>query len=682
MTQPESERRFEWAGVGAALLAGWLLLAPRAGGNDPDSGSEPGPVIGQGWTVTTGAAPGYVDDRLCGRCHADLYESYQQVAMAKAFYRPGPERIIEDFENNRFFHRKSRRHYEMTVRDGGYFFARFQLDAAGRRVNVFEQKVDWILGSGSHSRTYLYRTPEGELYQLPLAWYSQTQSWGMAPGFDRADHQGVNRRVRRECIFCHNAYPDVAAGSDAYDTPQVFPEELPEGLGCQRCHGPGARHARIGMSENIDFQELAGSIVNPGRLPPELRNDICYGCHMQPSVVLPGVRRFGRGDYSFRPGEPLADYLVQVDVEEQGSERSERFEINHHAYRLEQSRCFVESEGAMSCLTCHDPHRKVPEAERPAHYRAACESCHATGSCRLDQMVASAKELALPAVDSGTCVGCHMENRRTQDVVQVVMTDHFIHRLPRGEKWLEPLDESVPDLVGVSFQDPDRAPGGVIGEIYRAAAVVRAGGGVEAIERLQGMLGKARVEEIDPYVDLLKGQIRQRRLAAAERTLDEIRKRLPDHARLSERQAVVLAGLGRREEALAALRQALEQHSERASVHFNLGRLVSTPSLEEAVSHFERALEIRPNMLMARFFLGDVQAELGNTDAALASYRRALEIDPGHVGSYLALGQLLVARGDREAAVLTLRQGLEHVARPEPIAKALARLSAASTESQ
>jgi hypothetical protein len=56
------------------------------------------------------------------------------------------------------------------------------------------------LGSGDHARTYLCQTPGGETFQLPLAWYSQIRGWGMAPGFDRPDHEGVLRRVRRECL--------------------------------------------------------------------------------------------------------------------------------------------------------------------------------------------------------------------------------------------------------------------------------------------------------------------------------------------------------------------------------------------------------------------------------------------------------------------------------------------------
>jgi hypothetical protein len=137
-------------------------------------------------------------------------------------------------------------------------FRRYQRDPGGRIINLLEQPVDWILGSGHHARVYVYRTPDGELYQLPIAWYSQTRSWGMAPGYDRPDHDGVTRRVRHECLFCHNAYPDVPASSDGFWRSQTFPKQLPEGTGCQRCHGPGAEHAR----------DPKAAIINPIRLTP------------------------------------------------------------------------------------------------------------------------------------------------------------------------------------------------------------------------------------------------------------------------------------------------------------------------------------------------------------------------------------------------------------------------------
>jgi len=192
-----------------------------------------------GLPVTAGAAPGYVEDRACALCHTDIATSYREKGMARAFFRPRPATDIEDFAAPPFFHAPSGQYLQIVRRGDRLVFRRWQADSEGRPIHVFEQAVEWILGSGGHARTYLYRTPGRELFQLPLAWYSQTHNWGMAPGYDRPDHDGVLRRVRRECLFCHDAYPELPAGGDAYGAAQVFPAALPEGLGCQRCHGPG-----------------------------------------------------------------------------------------------------------------------------------------------------------------------------------------------------------------------------------------------------------------------------------------------------------------------------------------------------------------------------------------------------------------------------------------------------------
>src|ERR1051325_4503823 len=283
--------------------------------------------------------PGYVEDRECAACHEKIAHTYRDVGMSKSFYRPRRDDAIEDFAKLPFRHAKSGETMELRWRDGKLIFRRW----TGDGDNLFEQPVDWILGSGHHSRTYLYQTPNGELYELPLAWYSQTREWAMAPGYDRPDHEGVLRRARLECVFCHDAYPGLATNArDGYWRNQGEPAALPEGIGCQRCHGPGAEHVQRAMNEAGDVKS---SIINPMRLASARRNDVCYECHMQPSVVVPGIRKFGRDINSFRPGQPLSDYILHLDIDDRGMPRPQRFEINHHPYRLEQSRCFRESGG-------------------------------------------------------------------------------------------------------------------------------------------------------------------------------------------------------------------------------------------------------------------------------------------------------------------------------------------------
>ncbi len=617
-------------------------------------------LAGLGFAVTAGAAPGFVDESSCALCHPRIAETYREKGMARAFRRPRPESDIENFAAPAFVHAASGQSFQISRRGEQLVFQRWQTGPDGQPINVFETPVDWILGSGDHARTYLYRTPEGELYQLPLAWYSQERSWAMAPGFDRPDHDGVLRRVRRECVFCHTSYPDVPAGADAYGAPQVFPAQLPEGIGCQRCHGPAAEHVWLALGGIGSNAEIRSSIFNSGRLPAPRRDEVCMGCHLQPSVALPGLRRFGRGDFSFRPGEPLADYFVQVDVEEEGRTAADRFEINHHPYRLRQSRCWIESRGALSCLTCHDPHRRVPSSAKAAHYRAACLTCH--------------RQADLPSAnhaDAQDCVSCHMSKRRTQDVVHVVMTDHLIRRRPGGRELLAPLAETEPVLTGIRLLDSS-APQGPLGEVYRAAAVTRMTTAVAAVDHLEKMLAAAQPPEPEPWLDLAQGQLKLRRFAEAERTVSALLERFPAQAQAQDWLALARAGQGKTDEAIEILAQISGAGADRIDAEYNLGRLLAFRGRpQEAEEHLARAVAARPNLVAAWYNLGEVRAALGWTDNALGCWRHALEIDPTHTASYLALARTLLAKGDREGALRWLRHGVKAAARKDEVAAML-----------
>jgi Flp pilus assembly protein TadD len=647
------------------LVARWTLATAVAcialWTSAAEDTAEDGSLLAErGIAVTGGAAPGYVDDEVCGRCHQDLYRSYQDVGMARSFYPPSEAEPIEDFDAEPFFHPPSQRYYEMRRGDGGGIrFRRYQLDGQGEKINLFEQDVDWVLGSGHRSRTYLYRTAAGELYQLPVAWYTQESAWAMAPGYDSPEHLGVSRRVQRECMFCHNAYPDVTAGSDAYHQPQLFPAELPHGIGCQRCHGPGAEHARLGLADQVDFKALAAAIVDPGELDRERRREVCYQCHMQPSVALMGVRRFERGVYSYRPGEPLADYLVQIDVEEEGVERGERFEINHHPYRLEQSACFQKSGGELSCLTCHDPHRKVPVAERPAHYRRACLGCHQLDDCDLEEMAAAsaAGPVELPrGVALDDCAGCHMSPRRAQDVVHAVMTDHLIRRRPGGQQLLAALEETTPVIVDARIKDPE-GPQGNLGQLYRAIAAIRAGGSREAGEWLQKQLADAKPKELQPYLDLGRWQLDRQRTEAAAASFRSFLELRPDDGYVTGLLAITQAGLARGDESLALAARAVELDPRRPESHYNLGRLLlGYRGPEAAIPHLRRALELRFNLSAGWLQLGSALERLGRREEAADALRRALEIEPSFVRAYQALGPLLLELGKDDEA----RRYLEH----------------------
>ncbi len=541
--------------------------------------------------VLAAAAAMFVNDAQCTSCHKPIVRTFHDVGMSKSFYRPRQDDVIEDFSKLPFRHAKSGDVMELRWRDGKLIF---------RRVNgqsVFEQPVDWILGSGHHARTYLYQTPNGELYQLPLAWYTQMHEWGMAPGYDRPDHEGVLRRARQECLFCHNAYlgdRGQGTGDRGYWSDQTFPATLPEGIGCQRCHGPGSEHVAL-ASAGADNAQVRAAIVNTGQ-----RTDVCYECHMQPSVAIPGVRRFDRDIYSYRPGQPLSQYLERLDIVDAEIPHGDRFEINHHPYRLEQSRCFKESNGRLSCLSCHDPHRKTENVSN------VCKQCH-TNAHRANE----------------NCATCHMPKRRTQDVVKVVMTDHRIGIYRDLPALLSPRQERDPVIADIELPDP----------LYRAVAAVRAGS-APAARQLEKLLAAKPSPHIEPYFDLAAAQLRQKRYDAVEATARLILARTPDQPLALEWLGLARANRGFRDEGITLLRKAAALDPQRVETQYNLG-LHTTG--EEAIQAFERAVAGRPNFVLAWFHLGQERAAAGRRDAAVAAWKRALDIDPKFARAAAAL---------------------------------------------
>jgi len=285
--------------------------------------------------------------------------------MARSFYRPTPDNMNE----GSYYHKPSDMHYEMVRRGGHYLQRQYQTGFDGKQANVRETEIDFVLGSGNHVRSYLHRTAKNTLILLPLAWYAERGGfWAMNPGFDRPDHQALRRNVTYDCMFCHNAYP----GIPAEDRDPVF-SSIPEGIDCQQCHGNGDRHLSL-ASKGAKVEEIRAAIVNPARLTPERQMEVCMQCHLETtSSSLPAsIVRYGRGPFSYRPGEPLGDFMLHFD-HAPGQGHEYKFEITGSVYRLRKSQCFQKSNGALKCTTCHDPH-DTPRMPRLAgnvtHYRS------------------------------------------------------------------------------------------------------------------------------------------------------------------------------------------------------------------------------------------------------------------------------------------------------------------------
>ncbi len=438
----------------------------------------------------------YVNPKLCAACHHAQWETFRQTGMGRSFYRATPDTMAEHFlQGGSLYHKASDRYYEMIRRGDRFFVRRYQKNAApgnnGAESNLVEVSIDYVMGSGNHARTYLHRTEQNRLVQLPVGWYPDASHAGrpgyfaMSPGYDRADHLDFRRKIGYDCFFCHDAYPALPAGRDGTDADPIYPAQLPEGIDCQRCHGPGSAHVDAAQRKR-PAEEVRQAIVNPARLSADRQLETCMACHLETtSFVLPAsIQRYGRGTFSFRPGEPLEDFMLHFD-HAKGTGHDDKFEIVSAAYRLRQSACFQSSAGALVCTTCHNPHRAPRGEAAIAQYNAACLKCHQQ---KLQPLVKSGRHPS-----QANCIACHMPKRRTEDVVHAAMTDHRILRRLPARDLLAPLAERH-DAEGsyhgeVVLYYPPSLPASAGRELYLAVAQVAQKSNVEAgIPRLQAAL--------------------------------------------------------------------------------------------------------------------------------------------------------------------------------------------------
>jgi tetratricopeptide (TPR) repeat protein len=636
-----------------------------------------------------------VDTQQCRACHAGIYRDYQNVGMARSF-QSVPVELAEGTHE----HTASGRHYQVLRREGRIIQRRYELDAQKREVNAFELEATHVIGSGNHARTLLHRTPAGEIIQLPLTWYSEKGSWAMSPGYDNAAPPDFTRRVDDSCLFCHNGYPRAAG-------------KLAEGIDCQRCHGPGARHVELASKHRPDAAKVRASIVNPSRLNAELQMDVCMQCHLETtSAELPQmVRRFDRTPFSYRPGEPLGSYMIHFD-HPQGTGYDEKFEIVGQAYRLRQSACFRESGGKLTCASCHNPHNVPRGAAAVSYYRAKCIACHSTVAVRNH-----------PDLQSADCAACHMPKRRTEDAVHVVMTDHLVQRQPppdlrrplpeRSAVYRGPLAVYLPNSLAAAERDAylgvalvsggaDRQHGialleqasasgdlhpkalAVLGEGYLAEGkadeairvfrrallgqpqLVKArynlGQALEASGRVpdaRAAFEKSAPDLPEAHYALANLLLHSGELADAEQHyLNAIRNR-PVYAEAHNNLGNLYASQSRLDEARSQLDEALRINPAFAEAHNNLARVYASQNrMPEAIEQARRSVQLKPEYAEARYNLARLLQETGAAQAAFSEYRALLEAHPRMIEAHLAFGQALGDSGRLEAAVAEFREVL------------------------
>ena len=361
----------------------------------------------------------YVGKETCKQCHADIYNTYIKTGMGQSFGLATKEKSAADFSGNPVvFDRFRNLYYHPYWSNDSMRILEFRLnkkDTIHKRIET----VNYIIGSGQHTNSHLFSI-NGYLYQAPLTYYTQKGKWDLPPGFEDGNNTRFSRVIGMECMSCHNALPDFVDGSENKFT------SIPDGISCERCHGPGSLHVKekkegklVNIREETDY-----SIVNPSKLSWQLQIDVCQRCHLQGNAVLKPGKKFS----DFRPGMHLDSVMDVYMPKYEGDNTS--FIMASHAQRLQMSKCFINanpqiasnnSNLKLTCITCHNPHISVKVTGKEV-YNKACQKCHSSA----EKFCTEKKEKL--QTENNNCVKCHMPKSGTEDIPHVTVHDHYIRK--------------------------------------------------------------------------------------------------------------------------------------------------------------------------------------------------------------------------------------------------------------
>jgi tetratricopeptide (TPR) repeat protein len=114
------------------------------------------------------------------------------------------------------------------------------------------------------------------------------------------------------------------------------------------------------------------------------------------------------------------------------------------------------------------------------------------------------------------------------------------------------------------------------------------------------------------------------------------------------------------DEAIAHFQTALQIKSNYADAHNNLGTvLLQRGRVDEAITHYQTALQIKPDHAEAHNNLGTALFQKGSVDEAIAQCQAALQIKPDYADAHDNLGNALLQKGSVGEAITQYQKALE-----------------------
>jgi len=320
----------------------------------------------------------YAGTEACRSCHAQIVEdqlasNHAQTVRSITNARPrapfGNGQEVVDPSNGARYGTAGGREAQLILNAGG-------LSAS--------QTLQWEFGAGNHAFGYLALADNGAWIDARLNYYPKAGKWDFTSSQDKPQKYLLEQPMGRprspeevfRCFACHATVirADGVKGTGPLDPGKltIRPDRSDLNVGCESCHGPRAAHVReIRSGKPAPQQDWSAGEMNR----------VCGKCHGLNNIEAshPVIARF-------------------------------------QPHGLEQSRCFRESGGKLTCSTCHNPHQNA--RREASFYEAKCLSCHSGATASIGKSVC-------PKGRAADCISCHMPSD-SKSMLHVTFTDHRI----------------------------------------------------------------------------------------------------------------------------------------------------------------------------------------------------------------------------------------------------------------
>jgi hypothetical protein len=529
----------------------------------------------------------YVGDQVCESCHSGIYKSFKQTAMGRSASVPSTADLQSLTKPVTFSSDALNRTYTVSAHDGKMYHEESQRDANGQLVFSETHEIALTVGAGEVGKSYL--VAKGDTFFVsPISFYTRINGWDLSPGYEKSLFRGFTRPVVELCLDCHTGQPRFVPQRPNHVQQPPFRFLS---ISCERCHGPGEIHVQERRAYPY-FEGPDSTIVNPAKLPTEIRDDVCAQCHFLGDAR---VLRPGKNELDFRPGTPLnnvvAIFSAPAKVKENQSISLDQFE------QLKLSRCAIASKGRLGCITCHDPHTELHGAEAATAFRQRCLTCHTTQSCQAPL----AKRQSTSPPDN--CVSCHMPTRSLDNISHASATDHRILRDP--SKTPQTNDQTLPAVSAELIYDEQPLGFGDAKPDLRSLALAY------------------------PQAAIHYPELRQKGFAVLQQAVRE----LPNDAEVQATYGLVLLYAQPAESARAAeaLQRAIdlgstspEVRTRLADVRFQQGQVTA------AIDLYKQSIQIDPLYTQAYLDLARAYLMLKDAQNAYQTLDRVLKVDPGN----------------------------------------------------